>query len=316
MHLLKSGRDEKAVTCVRPRDNEYRLSKIVAFALPGTDGVTLGSKTVTAITTDEIEAFREWRKTQGLSPVTVNHDLKLLRKMWNWGIRNGPLRSETRQRSHWTRNSRAIGAFASDDDEQKLLDAANPHLRAIVTALLDTACRPGEILSLQWCDVNLEKREITIKPQKSKTRTGRLIPISTRLGSILEMRKFDPNGKPFPSEAYGFGNPTGEQVKSVRTAWENATDRAGLKNLQLRDLRHEAGVPISYTSKILGHTNLNTTSRCLNIHRRGLHDAMQKLESHRSAVAHPLHTPPQDTPADVQRTEEAPAGNPRYDSIS
>ena len=37
------------------------------------------------------------------------------------------------------------------------------------------------------------------------------------------------------------------------------------------DLRHEAGsrfdeagVPISYTSKILGHTNLNTTSRYLN----------------------------------------------------
>jgi integrase len=48
-----------------------------------------------------------------------------------------------------------------------------------------------------------------------------------------------------------------------------------------RVARHEAGVPISYTSKILGHTNLSTTSRYLNIHRRGLQEAMRKLEEHR-----------------------------------
>lgn len=36
-----------------------------------------------AVTTDDIEAFRDARKAEGLSPVTVNHDLKLLRKMFN-----------------------------------------------------------------------------------------------------------------------------------------------------------------------------------------------------------------------------------------
>jgi integrase len=35
------------------------------------------------------------------------------------------------------------------EDEKKLLDAANPHLRVLITAMLDTACRPGELLSLQ-----------------------------------------------------------------------------------------------------------------------------------------------------------------------
>jgi integrase len=164
--------------------------------------------------------------------------------------------------------------------------------------------------------VNLEKCELLIRAEKTKTRQSRLIPISTRLGSILEMRKFDADGKQFPPEGYVFGTATGEEVTSVRTAWENATATAGLKGLQLRGLRHEAGsrfdeagVPISYTSKILGHSNLNTTSRYLNIHRRGLHDAMQKLEGHRPAVAQALHTAPQDTPADVQPAEGAPAGN-------
>jgi len=99
-------------------------------------------------------------------------------------------------------------------------------------------------------------------------------------------------GQPLPSDAYVFGDAIGRRAKSVRTAWENACQKAGLSGLQLRDLRHEAGsrfeeagVPVTLVSKILGHTNLTTTSRYLNIHLRGLHAAMEKLEAHRPAVA-------------------------------
>jgi integrase len=121
----------------------------------------------------------------------------------------------------------------------------------------------------------------------------------------------------FPPEAFVSGNIAGWRLKSVRTAWENATEAAGLKGLQLGDLRHEAGsrfdeagVPISYTSKILGHSNLNTTSRYLNIHRRGLQDAMQKLEGHRPVVAQALHTTTTNAPANVQPAADAPVSNP------
>ena len=96
----------------------------------------------------------------------------------------------------------------------------------------------------------------------------------------------------------------------MRTAWENACERAGLSGVQLRDLRHEAGsrfeeagVPVTFVSKILGHTNLTTTSRYLNIHRRGLHAAMQKLEQHRPAVAQPLHKAEKDAQADVPASD-------------
>ena len=162
--------------------------------------------------------------------------------------------------------------FGSEDDEENLLDAANPHLRGVLIALLDTAARLGEILSLQWKDVSLDRRELAIRAEKSKTRTGRIVPISGRLLATLEMRKLDPAGQPLPSEAYVFGDAIGGRVKSVRAPWENACERAGLSGLQLRALRHEAGsrfegagVPVTLVSKILGHTNLTTTSRYLNI---------------------------------------------------
>ena len=143
--------------------------------------------------------------------------------------------------------------------------------------------------------MNLERRELVIRAEKTKTRTERIIPISGRLLATLEMRKVEPAGKPFRPDAYVFGDALGRRVKSVRTAWKNACEMAGLSGFQLRDLRHEAGsrfeeagLPITFVSKILGHTNLSTTSRYLNIHRRGLHSAMQKLEQHRPGVAQSL----------------------------
>ena len=66
-------------------------------------------------------------------------------------------------------------------------------------------------------------------------------------------------------------------------------------------------MPVTFVSKILGHTNMSTTSRYLNIHRRGLHAAMEKLEQHRPAVAHPLHNAAENPPADVSPTTEQPA---------
>ena len=308
---------EKGVDLVGAKDNEYRLETIKSFVLPDTTPPQqFGDKQLRDITANDIEAFRRWRKTDNLSAVTINHDLKLLRKMFNWGIKKGVL-----ERTPFSREGVAVinlerelpraMRFQNDEDEQKLLEAANPHLRALITAMLDTACRPGELLSLQWKDVNVKRKEITIRAEKAKTRTGRIVPLSTRLLATLELRRLDPTGREFGPEDYVFGNEVGERVKSVRTAWDNAVEKAGLKGLQLRDLRHEAGsrfdeagVPINYVSKMLGHTNLTTTSRYLNIQQRELHRAVEKLEAHQKAVAQGLHTAEKGAQAGVPNSED------------
>lgn len=299
------------------KDDVYRLATICAFVLPGTEPpLTFGDTPLDVITLDNIEAFRDARKGNGLSAVSINHDLRLLRKMFNWGIRKGyvtqtPFKIGSECAISLEREIPRNKRLQNADDEQRLLDAANPHLRGVITAMLDTACRPGEILSLQWRDVSLERHELTIRAEKEKTRRERIIPISTRLRAILEMRRLDRAGREFPADAYVFGDALGRRVKSVQGAWTTARDAAALGEFQLRDLRHEAasrfdeaGVAIVYVSSLLGHTNLSTTSRYLNINRRGLHLAMEKLEENRApkpkqeqppaektdAVAQPLHT--------------------------
>jgi len=314
-------RERRGSQLANPHYDRYRLERINGFTLPATSPpLTFGDKPLDAITTDDIEAFRDARKAAGRSAVTVNHDLKLLRKMFNWGIRKGyvertPFKIGTEPAITLEKEIPRARRFETDEDEQRLLNAANPQLRAVIIAILDTACRPGEILSLQWRDVNLGRRELTVQAVKSKTRTARMTPISSRLAAVLEMRRLDPAGKPFPPEAYPFGNAVGERSTSVRTAWENARDEAGLPGFQLRDLRHEAGsrfdeagVSINYVSKLLGHADLTTTTRYLNINRRGLHRAMQQLEDHRTEnLAQTLHTPSEETQDVVREPEQTPA---------
>ncbi len=117
--------------------------------------------------------------------------------------------------------------------------------------------------------------------------------------------------------------------RSTSIAWPGP---ASLRDLQLRDLRHEAGsrfdeagVSVNYVSKILGHASLSTTTRYLNIQRRGLHLAMEKLEESQKAteeqrrkkeeqkgknaesVAQPLHTASETAPAFVLDSDDVPA---------
>ena len=110
-----------------------------------------------------------------------------------------------------------------------------------------------------------------------------------------------------------FGNEVGERVKSVSTAWHNAREAAELGDLHLADLRHEgasrfdeAGMAISFVSAMLGHTNLTTTSRYLNVHRRGLHMAMQKYEEARRLAISCKDTPAADAEP-PSRPNDAPA---------
>jgi integrase len=126
-----------------------------------------GPRAVGGVALGDIEAWREARRKIGRSPVTVNHDLKLLRKMFNWGIRKGyvertPFKIGTEPAILLDRETPRNKRFEAEDLEQKLIDAAGPHLRAVIVAMLETACRPGDILSLQWRDVSLDRSELVI----------------------------------------------------------------------------------------------------------------------------------------------------------
>ncbi len=77
------------------------------------------------------------------------------------------------------------------EEETRLLAAigAEPkreHLRGILLVALDCALRRGEILTLKWSDVDLERRTIHVRSINCKTARARLVAMTCRVYQELE----------------------------------------------------------------------------------------------------------------------------------
>lgn len=228
--------------------------------------------------------------------VTANRNLALLRAMFNWAVRcrllkETPFKVGTETVVRFRRETPRRRRLEPDQAEA-LLQACNPRLRAIVEAALETGCRLGELLTLQWWQVRMKPRgEIWLPASKTKTKSDRVVPMSSRLRAILELRRLGPDGKELPGDAYVFGDEIGRKVGSIKTAWLAACRRANIADLHFHDLRREAGsrwleggVPLQTVRDWLGHVNIAQTSTYLASTLQGQHDAMRRFEKVREAL--------------------------------
>lgn len=268
---------------------EIAAIKRVPLDLPTGEARAFGDWLVVDITAATLHQFRQQREVvrevpaaaPGKRPrrvggaITTNRNLALLSAVFNWAIECGhlertPFRKGDRPAIRLTREVPRSRRLEPGEGE-RLLAACGSHLRAVVEAALETGCRKGELLSLQWRQVRWDPRpELYLPAQKTKTRTARTIPISPRLKAILEMRRHDPAGDDFPPEAHVFGNAIGQRVTTVKTAWKLTCQRAGVTGLHFHDLRREAGsrwleggVVLHTVKKWLGHANISQTSTYL-----------------------------------------------------
>jgi integrase len=239
------------------------------------------------------EEPKEYTRTLG-GVVTANRNLSLLRSMLNWAVRCGLIDA-----TPFKRGTETVVRLTPETPRRRrlepheadaLLCACGPRLRGLVEAAIETGCRRGELLSLQWWQVRLTPRpELVLPASKTKTRRDRVVPISSRLRAILELRRSAPDGSPQPPEAFVFGDEVGRPVASIKTAWRLACRRARIDDLHFHDLRREAGsrwleggVPLQTVRDWLGHTNVAQTSTYLASTLQGQHDAMARFEAARA----------------------------------
>lgn len=228
----------------------WELNLICRTVLPRPTGgsAALGDWRVADVVTDSIERFREVRRGQCTGVQAVNRNLARLRALFNWAMRVSYVEA-----TPFKRHSEAVVKLSRElprsrrldaGEEQQLLAACGPHLRGVVETAIETGCRRGEILSLQWKQVEgmridgtttiewAPKAEFFLPAGKTKTKRDRRIPISTRLKAVLEMRRFDPAGQSLPGDGFVFGTEIGTRVQGFKRAvaggLEGARCQAGL----------------------------------------------------------------------------------------
>ncbi len=126
--------------------------------------------------------------------------------------------------------------------------------------------RPGELLLLQWGNIDLTRGELRIRASNAKTRKLRHIPIVARLRAVLKAHGHSPSWV-----RHGL---TPESREAYRTI-----------DLQFRDLRHEAGsrwleqgLPLHHVKELLGHASISTTDTYLNASRIHRRESMLEME--------------------------------------
>ena len=296
----------KARQKVTWNDDRVKLGKIVAFPLPRIGG-RLGSLPIGAITEDDCDVFLADLRARGLAASTRNKYLHILKAMSSWGVNKGYLTrpwigpQSALKRERHARRSRRV----TRDEEVRLLQEASPLLYRRIVGAVETGCRRGELSSLQWRDVTLERREFRVRAANAKNRRERYIPITSRLLAVLEMARHDPAGHLHADDAYVFGDEVGRRVYSRKKAWETAVLKAhghtptwrngslapessavyGEIDLHFHDLRHEAGsrcleagLPLHHVKLLLGHTDISTTDTYLNASRIHLRESMLRLD--------------------------------------
>jgi integrase len=229
----------------------------------------------------------------------INRLLTRLQHFFSWAIGEGHCESTPFKR-HGTLvvklNRDAEGARSrrlEGDEEARLLKEANPYLHSLILAALETGCRKGELLTLQWGQVDLERGTVFLPAEKTKTHEDRTVPITGRLRAVLEMRRTDPKGEDFPATAYVFGNDFGEEVTSIKTAWKATCRRAGIADLHFHDLRREAGSRLIETPGIslvdvrdwLGHSSVEQTNTYLSTTADKLRAAALRVDEARKRAA-------------------------------
>jgi integrase len=286
-------------------------------------GVTLATRPIGRITEDDIErVFAALRTTKAVS--TRNHYLQTIKSLEKWGRRKGYLVrpwlgefTSLKREKHARRDRRLVadsltkaGQVKEPGEERRLLAAATPWLQRLIIAALETGCRRGELLSLQWQDVDQARNELTIRAEKAKDGDMRTLPISARLKGVLAMIRHAPDGKEHSATAFVFGDAVGGQVADPKKAWTKTCRTAGIVDLHFHDLRHEAGSrmleagwPIHHVQQMLGHADLKQTSTYLNVTRVGLQDSMRRFGTE------PLHAV---APEAVE--EHPPTGNAETDT--
>ncbi len=249
--------------------NIYSCKALVPF---------FGMYKLSDITPYLIDKYKAERKNH-VSERTVNIEIACLKQIfskaeeWNFIMTNPAAKVKK-----FTEPKR-IPRFISLDEENLLMQNSSKWLQMFIIIGLGTGMRSGEILNIQFDNIDLFRKLIFVKSDKeggfmTKTRMDRVIPITNDLSAELcwfmnnwiDYRSMDIKERKPEQQTYLFCDENGGKILSVKKSFARSVKKSGLKDVSPHTLRHTyasrfvmAGGDIRTLALILGHTSIKTT---------------------------------------------------------
>ena len=172
-------------------------------------------------------------------------------------------------------SAETAGRGGSESARKRASGDAGAHLRALIVAGAVDGCRIGELLSLQWSQVDRDEHGQPcgwiVLPTKTRRRTR---PAHPRCRACWRADPRDarhgPDGQRHRHDGYVFGNEVGERVERIQNRVGERCRGAGIPDLHFHDLRREfgsrlldAGLPLTMIQRLPRAHDITTTARYL-----------------------------------------------------
>ena len=219
--------------------------------LPGLRGVgheyilarldeAFGKLALAHITPAKVASYRDARLRSGKSASTVKKELaklsviyKLAGQEWGIGGLENPVLNVARPKEKNSRTRRL-----EPGELERLLKVAPTPVGLLIRLALETAARLGELLALEWRDVNTARRVAVLRGVGGRgTKNGdesRAVPLSSAALAVLQELRALPLGIDGRVFYWWAGS------DSFNKTWARLCKKAEIEDLRFHDLRHEA----------------------------------------------------------------------------
>lgn len=245
-----------------------------------------GKKRLDEIGARDVEAYKAMKLKEGLSPKTVNNQLAVLGRMLRIA-RRWELVEKVPEITLLRVQPQEFD-FLDFEEDERLIEGADPEWRPMVTLALRTGLRQGELRALRWEDVDLKAGRLVVRRAAWKDRIGtpksgrsREVPLSDQALAALRGHRHLKGDLVFSSEDGGMLT-----AKSCKWPLWRACRRAGLRRVGWHVLRHTfashlvmRGAPLKAVQELLGHADIKMTMRYAHLSPDARREAVRLLDS-------------------------------------
>lgn len=248
----------------------------------------IGSKPMKDISSFDLERLKIHMAKEGQSARSIEYCLAVIRQIFNKAKLMGKFTGENpTEKVKFPKPDNARMRFLTHEEADRLLAALkvkSQDTHDITLLSLHCGLRHGEILSLQWQDVNLEKGTLTIRDAKAGSRIAFL---TAKTSAMLEGRKAtkDNSDLVFPGRK-------GRMERVSQTFWRTVEDlkfNESITDPRLKitfhSCRHsyaswlvESGQDLYIVQKLLGHKTNQMTMRYSHVGENQFRAAVNSLE--------------------------------------
>jgi len=213
-----------------------------------------GEMRLDRITSLMIEDYKTQR-LQTVKPSSVNRELSAIKHSFNQAILWG-LASKNPMRGIKMLKETPKDRWLTYAEEERLLSESPDWLKPIILVDINTGLRLSEILNLEWSDVDLIGRTLTVS--KSKNGEPRIIPLNSPTYQVLNsLTQSEMTDKVF-----------NRGPSYVSHAFRKVCKLVGLVDVTFHTLRHtfatrltQHNVNVFAIQKLMGHKTLAMTER-------------------------------------------------------